>query len=116
MQKFLCSRPALNEETFPFFTKRLGTTKETGEDISAAQPGSTASSAEQSASNSRKRLGTNLVPRSTAELHTLLKEYATVSSAPFGDHDVDEELSAADAWYSLTMIAALELPDVPFHV
>ena len=46
----------------------------------------------------------------------MLKECGTVPVAPFGDKELDEELVAAGAWYSLTMLAALELPDVPFHV
>ena len=37
-------------------------------------------------------------------------------SRPFGHHDSDEQLFRSHAWYSLTMLAALELPDVPFHV
>ena len=45
VQKFLSGRPALNEETFPFLTKRLGTTSD-------AQ---------------------HLVPRSVYQLHALLK-------------------------------------------
>ena len=88
VQKFLSGRPALNEETFPFLTKRLGTTSD-------AQ---------------------HTVPRSASQLHELLKESATVPVAPFGHHGLDEQPFAADAWYSLTMLAALELPDIPFHV
>ena len=37
-------------------------------------------------------------------------------TAPFGCHDPSEELFNSHAWYSLTMLAAMELPDVPFHV
>ena len=87
-QKFLSGRPAFNEETFPFLTKRLGTTSD-------AQ---------------------HLVPRSASQLHELLKESWTPPIAPFGHRGLDEQPLAADAWYSLTMLAALELPDVPFHV
>ena len=88
MQKFLSGRPALNEETFLFLTKQLGTTSD-------AQ---------------------HTVPRSASQLHELLKESATVPVAPLGHHGFDEQPFAADAWCSLAMLAALELPDVPFHV
>ena len=70
VQKFLCSRPAPNEETFAFLTKRLGAT-------SGAQ---------------------HLVPRSASQLHALLKEPGKVPVAPFGHHDLDEQPFCADAW------------------
>lgn len=88
LEKFLRSRPAVGEETFPFLTKLLGTT----------------SDAEQ------------MVPRRAPQFHEPLKESATVLVAPLGHRGLGEKLSAADAWYSLTMRAALELPDVPFRV
>ena len=84
---YLTSRSPLNEETFPFLTKLLGAT-----------------------SNSQ-----HTVPRTVLELPTRLHEFETLSSAPFGHHDSDEQLFGSHAWCSLTMLAALELPDVPFH-
>ncbi len=36
--------------------------------------------------------------------------------SPFGRYDQDEQLFNAHAWYSMTMLASLELPDVPFQV
>ena len=53
VQKFLRSRSALTEETFPFLTNRLGTTSD-------AQ---------------------HLVPRSASQLHAVLKESGTVPVA-----------------------------------
>ena len=50
------------------------------------------------------------------ELHARLNEGEMLPTAPFGCHDPSEELFNSHAWYSLTMLAALELPDVPFHV
>ena len=55
-------------------------------------------------------------PRTVQELHARLNEAETLPTAPFGRHDPNEQLFNAHAWYSLTMLAALELPDVPFHV
>ena len=61
-------------------------------------------------SNSR-----HTVPRTVLELHTRLNEADTLPIAPFSQHDLDEHLFSLHAWYCLTMLAALELPHVPFH-
>lgn len=55
------------------------------------------------------------MPHTVLELHMRLNEAETLLSAPFGHHDSDEQLFNSHAWYSLTMLAALELPDVPSH-
>ena len=49
------------------------------------------------------------------ELHARFNEGEMVPAAPFGCHDPSAELFNSHAWYSLTMLAAMELPDVPFH-
>ena len=87
-QTFLTAREPLNEETFPFLTKLLVPTTTTQ----------------------------HTPPRTVHELHTRLNDAETLPTAPFGHHDPDEQLFNAHAWYSMTMLAALELPDVPFHV
>ena len=88
IQTYLTTRGPLNEETFPFLTKLHGAT---------ATP-------------------EHAPPRAVQELHARLNEAETLPTAPFGRHDPNEQLFNAHAWYSLTMLAALELPDVPFHV
>ena len=87
VQTHLTSRSPPTEKTSPFLTKLLG-----------------------AASNSQ-----HTVPRAVLELHTRLNEAETLPSAPFGHHDSDEQLFRSHAWYSLITLAALELPDVPFH-
>ena len=88
VQTFLSAREPLHEETFPFLTKLLVTTTTTQ----------------------------HTLPRTVQELHIRLNEAETLPSAPFGRYDPDEQLFNAHAWYSMTMLASLELPDVPFHV
>ena len=55
-------------------------------------------------------------PRTVQERHACLNDGERMPTAPFGRHDPSEQLFSSHAWYSLTMLAALELPDVPFHV
>ncbi|CAK0860808.1 unnamed protein product [Prorocentrum cordatum] len=50
------------------------------------------------------------------ELHARLNEAETLPTAPFGRHDPNEQLFNAHARYFLTTLAALELPNAPFHV
>ena len=88
IQTYLTTREPLNEETFPFLTTLHGATAATQ----------------------------HAPPRTVQELHARLNEAETLPTAPFGRHDPNEQLFNAHAWYSLTMLAALELPDVPFHV
>jgi hypothetical protein len=88
IQMYLSTRAPLSEERFPFLTKLHGATTTTQH-----QP-----------------------PRTVQELHARLNEGEMLPTAPFGCHDPSEELFNSHAWYSLTMLAALELPDVPFHV
>ena len=88
VQAYLSARVPLNEERFPFLTKLHGATTTTQH-----QP-----------------------PRTVQELHARLNEGEMLPTAPFGRHDPSEQLFNSHAWYSLTMLAALELPDVPFHV
>ena len=87
VQTHLTSCPALNEEAFPFLTKLL--------DVP---------------SNSQRT-----IPRTVVALHLRLNEAETLPIVPFGHHDSDEELFGSSAWYSMAMLAALEVPDVPFH-
>ena len=79
--------PALSEETFPFLTKLLGVP-----------------------SNAQRT-----IPRTVLAFHTLLNDAETLPIVPFGHHDPDEKLFGSSAWYSMAMLAALEVPDVPFH-
>ena len=85
VQMYLITRGPLSEETFPFLTKLHGAT---------TSPPRTP-------------------PRNVQELHSRLNEADTLPLAPFGHHDPDEQLFNSRAWYSLTMLAAVELPDVP---
>ena len=55
-------------------------------------------------------------PRTVQELHARLNEADALPTAPFGNHEPNDELFKCHAWYSLTMLAAMELPDVPLHV
>jgi hypothetical protein len=87
-QTFCSTRGPLNEEAFPFLSKLHVST-----DSSQSSP-----------------------LRTVQELHARLREAETLPTAPFGDYGPDERLFNCSAWYSLTMLAALELPDVPFHV
>ena len=50
------------------------------------------------------------------ELHARLREAEMPPIAPFGNYGPDERLFNHSAWYSLAMLAAFELPDIPFHV
>ncbi|CAK0869013.1 unnamed protein product, partial [Prorocentrum cordatum] len=50
------------------------------------------------------------------ELHARLSEAEALPTAPSGRRDPNEQLFNAHAWCSWAMLAALELPDVPFHV
>ena len=88
IQTYLTTRGPLNEETFPSLTTLYEATARTQ----------------------------HAPPRTVQELHARLNEAETLPTAPFGRHDPNEQLFNAHAWYSLTMLAALELPDVPFHV
>ena len=88
MQTYLTTRGPLHEETFPLLTMLHGATVTTQ----------------------------HAPPRTVQELHARLNEAEMLPTAPFGRHDPNEQLFNAHAWYSLTMLAALELPDGCFHV
>jgi hypothetical protein len=89
VQMYLTSRGPLSEDAFPFLTKLHGATTSTTH---------------------------HAPPRTVQELHARLREADTLPTAPFGRHDPDEQLFHSHAWYSLAMLAAVELPDVPLHV
>ena len=51
------------------------------------------------------------MPRTILVFHTHLNEVETLPSGPFSHHDSREQLFRSHAWYSVTMLASLELPD-----
>ena len=88
MQTFCSTRGPLNEEAFPFLSKLHVAT-----DRTQASP-----------------------LRTVQELHARLREAESLPTVPFRNYGPDERLFNCSAWYSLAMLAASELPDIPFHV